>query len=379
MKTDQDALNRMIGELARNSQAFAATTAADRRDMVVELLKTVAAVTDDWVASGCRAKGAPSPIVAAEEIINGPAVTFRFLQLTRAALDDLAHGQKPRLPAAVITDEQGRVKVPILPAKGLFDPLNFLGFRAYARMLPEVTTENLMGYRAPQFAVEPQPGITLVLGAGNVSSIPLIDVLSKLFHEGQVVLLKVNPVNEYLGPIFERALAPLMARGFVRIAYGGGDVGASAINHPDISSVHITGSAESHDMIVWGPPGEERERRKRENSPLLRKPITSELGNVSPWIVVPGKYSARQLAFQAENIAASITNNVSFNCVATKLIVTNRDWPDRDRFLDLVDHFLRDTPRRKAYYPGAVERYRRFAGDRAATSECDEETLPWTL
>ena len=47
----------------------------------------------------------------------------------------------------------------------------------------------------------------LVLGAGNVSSIPATDTISKVFQEGQVVLLKMNPVNEYLGPIFERLFA----------------------------------------------------------------------------------------------------------------------------------------------------------------------------
>ena len=52
--------------------------------------------------------------------------------------------------------------------------------------------------------------VALVLGAGNVASIGPLDVVHKLFVEGQVALLKLNPVNEYLGPFFEEAFADLI-------------------------------------------------------------------------------------------------------------------------------------------------------------------------
>jgi hypothetical protein len=48
-----------------------------------------------------------------------------------------------------------------------------------------------------------------------------MDALYKLFAEDQVVLLKMNPVNEYPGPFFSQSLRPLIARGFVRIVNGG--------------------------------------------------------------------------------------------------------------------------------------------------------------
>ncbi|MCK8322737.1 hypothetical protein LXA12_17585, partial [Erwinia amylovora] len=73
------------------------------------------------------------------------------------------------------------------------------------------------GYRK-----RPEHGqVSLVLGAGNVSSIGPKDAFYKLFVENQTVVLKMNPVNEYLGPHFEKALAPLVERGFLRIVYGG--------------------------------------------------------------------------------------------------------------------------------------------------------------
>jgi len=55
---------------------------------------------------------------------------------------------------------------------------------------------------------DPQGGVSVILGAGNVSSIPAMDVASKLFVDGFVCVLKMNPVNEWVGPFVEQALAP---------------------------------------------------------------------------------------------------------------------------------------------------------------------------
>jgi acyl-CoA reductase-like NAD-dependent aldehyde dehydrogenase len=217
----------------------------------------------------------------------------------------------------------------------------------------------------------------VVLGAGNVSAIPLTDTFTKMFQEGSVVLLKMSPVNEYLGPLFEQALQPLIAAGYLRIVFGGPDVGATAVEHELTDEVHLTGSIHSHDQIVWGPPGPEREERIANDRPRLQKPVYSELGSVSPWILIPGSYTTRQLEFQAENVATSVVNNVSFNCVATKVLLTWRQWPQRDEFLDRVEAVFARIPARYSYYPGAVERYRKFA--RVDPNVELDERLPWTL
>ncbi len=72
----------------------------------------------------------------------------------------------------------------------------------------------------------------LVLGAGNVSSIGPLDVLYKLFVEDEVAVLKMNPVNEYLAPLFERAFAGLIERGVMAIVRGGADVGTTCATIP---------------------------------------------------------------------------------------------------------------------------------------------------
>lgn len=48
-----------------------------------------------------------------------------------------------------------------------------------------------------------------------------LDILYKLVTCDEVVIVKMNPVNDYVGPLMERAFAPLVERGFVAFAYGG--------------------------------------------------------------------------------------------------------------------------------------------------------------
>src|SRR5262249_55149745 len=132
-------------------------------------------------------------------------------------------------------------------------------------------------YREPQRG----PGkVALVLGAGNVSSIPPMDLLYKLFVENEVVVLKMNPVNAHVGPKLERAFKPLIEDGFLAIVYGGAPVGAHLAEHPQIDTLHVTGSDRTYDAIVWGADPAEQKRRKAANDPVNRRPFTAELGCV---------------------------------------------------------------------------------------------------
>ncbi len=376
--TTQDEIHRALDELAVGKKKFKHTSMAQKRQLVRALLDGAVSVLDEWIAAACQAKGLPPGPAQGEEIAAGPLATLRYLRLLDQTLESIERTGSPTLPGKISDGPGGKLKVQVMPAKGLYDGLLFQGFKSDIWMQSGVTRQNLREHMASYYRQVDKPeGIALVLGAGNVSSIAPLDAFTKLFHEGKVVLLKMNPVNEYLGPIFAKAFRRLIEEGYLRIIYGGADVGSFAINHPLVDEVHITGSIYSHETIVWGPPGPERDRRKAENKPLLQKAITSELGNVTPWIVVPGPYSEKQLRFQAENVAAQMVNNASFNCIATKMIVTWKNWPDRSRFLNMIDDVLAKVPPRKAYYPGAQDRWQQFTGKQP--SGCPSGTLPWTL
>ena len=88
------------------------------------------------------------------------------------------------------------------------------------------------------------------------------------------------------------------------------------------------------------------------------------------------------LEFQARHVAGMVAQNASFNCNAAKVLVVAKGWARKQAFLDRVREALRRTPARKAYYPGAQERYQAFV-DRypqaQAVGEKREGVVPWTV
>ena len=170
-------------------------------------------------------------------------------------------------------------------------------------------------YRGQGYA---DPGVALVLGAGNVGTITTLDILHMLYTEGSVCVVKMNPVNDYLSPHFAEIFAEFIDRGWLRFVHGGPDVGGYLAHHEGVHAIHMTGSAATHDAIVWGV-GPEAEARRASGERLLAKPITSELGGVSPMIVVGGEWSDADLQFQAEHLVTSKLNNAGHNCIATQV------------------------------------------------------------
>jgi hypothetical protein len=377
--TTPQSIDHSLADLLKGAENLASSSLDQRIAVAQECIEGIVRIARPWQEAGCAAKKTgQSAAGRAEEMLTGPISSLRYLRLIIKTLNDLKVHGKPQLPGQPRLVE-GQLRVPVFPTQSMFDSIAFQGLSGETWLDPEVSIENIFG-DAPDRLMRKtsiDPKIELVLGAGNVSSIPVTDAMTKIFQEDAVVLLKMNPVNQYLGPLFEDALKPLIRAGWLRVVYGAASEGAYAINHPKVDSIHITGSCDTHEAIVWGGDPDERKRRKEQDQPLLDKPISSELGNVTPWIIVPGEYTDRQLNSQAESIAASITNNASFNCVATKMLITWKRWPQREKFLKLLNSALARTSPRFAYYPGADQRYTQFAGsDPAGTPE---GYLPWTL
>ncbi|MBV8148451.1 MAG: aldehyde dehydrogenase, partial [Candidatus Eremiobacteraeota bacterium] len=131
----------------------------------------------------------------------------------------------------------GQIVVDVFPDE-FSDRILLNGIRAEVWMDPAVTPATLrqtMGQWYQQ--VTPQGRVALVLGAGNIAAIAPLDVLYKLIAEGAVCILKMNPVNDYLGGILEEALAPLVDGDFLHFAYGGADVGQYLCRHPLVDEI----------------------------------------------------------------------------------------------------------------------------------------------
>jgi acyl-CoA reductase-like NAD-dependent aldehyde dehydrogenase len=374
-------LDASIAILRDHARPFARLSPSARAALLRSCIPRLLDVAPRWLAAAVQAKGlATGSASSSEELLAGPLPVIRNARVLACSLDDIAAEGKPRLPSATRQSRDGRTLVSVFPSNG-HDKALFAGFTCDVRLLPGVTPAAARDQQASFYGKkDPEGRVSLILGAGNVSSIPPMDAFYKMFVDGNVCLVKMNPVNEYLGPFYEEALKPLVDAGYLRIAYGAGDVGAYLCNHDGIDDIHITGSDRTHDLIVWGPPGAERDRRKAAHEPLLKKTITSELGCVTPVILAPGQFSNGELDFVAQNLASMVTNNASCNCNAAKMLITSKSWHQREALLGKVRAILEQVPPRKAYYPGAFERYERLAGGRGEKlGKAGKDELPWAL
>ena len=70
--------------------------------------------------------------------------------------------------------------------------------------------------------------------------------------------------------------------------------------------------------------------------PPLNKAITAELGCVTPYLVVPGKWSPRAIKYYADECVAGMMNNAGHNCTKLEILVTAKGWPQREAFVAAV-------------------------------------------
>jgi acyl-CoA reductase-like NAD-dependent aldehyde dehydrogenase len=371
--TNFDRIDRAITSLQAHRDNWAQTSIPQRLEYLKSCLDRTLAVAEAWTIAACQAKGIdPESALAGEEWVAGPISTVRNIRLLMTTLQ--ANGQLS--PPKVWQREDGQFVAEVLPANAI-DRLLYLGYRGEVWIEPGMMPTQGQIYR------EPTAGkVALILGAGNVSAIVAMDTLSKLFSENQVVIVKMNPVNAYVGEYLAQAFEPLIQAGFLQIVYGGAEVGEYLCQHPQIETIHITGSHQTHDAIVWGVNPIEQQKCKAANYPRITKPITSELGCVTPILVVPGKWSKSDLTFQARQVASTIAHNASFNCASGQILVTSSGWAQRDEFLAAVRRELAAVPPRQAYYPGAQDRYQTFL-DKYPQSEPlgtrTPEIIPWTI
>ena len=371
-------IDARLASLAERKQAWVETSVSERIALLRACMETTLAVAPEWVAAACQAKGLDvNSHTSGEEWLAGPYTVLRNLRLFAEALE--ANG-RPALPK-VWTRPDGQMVAQVFPSNTT-DKLLFTGFSAEVWLQPGTDASQGKRYRDKAHGVASEPKIALVLGAGNVASIGPMDALYKLVVDDEVVILKTNPVNAYLGPYYERAFQPLIDKGFYTVVHGGAEQGAHLTNHPLVDSIHITGSDATHDIIVFGADPDERARRKAANDPLNTRPITSELGCVTPCMIIPGDWSEADLDYHALNVASMVTNNASFNCNACKVVVTAEGWPQRERFLEKLHAALAAVPPKKAYYPGARQRYAAFLehyGNAVQLQPDGDAHVPWTI
>jgi aldehyde dehydrogenase (NAD(P)+) len=350
------ALDTVLAELAEGESVWAATPLARRGELLAQVHARTGQNAQAWVDAAAQIKGLPagSPLLG-EEWLSGPYALLSGLAVLMESLQALAAGGSPVDGYAFGRAPGNRVTVKGLP-HSVFDRILLSGFSAEVWMPPGVDEATI---RDRAGLAEREPGVThgigVVLGAGNITSIPPLDVIYELYANNRVVALKLNPITDPLLAVFNQVFQPLIELGVLRIVTGGADVGGYLVHHPQVGHVHMTGSALTHDAVVFGT-GPDGAQRKAEKRPLLTKPITSELGGVSPTIVLPGLWSKADLRFQAEHLVTQRLHNGGYNCVAGQVAIVSSSWAQKEDFLAEVRAVLNQAPGRRAYYPGSDQR-----------------------
>ena len=355
------ALDAALTTLSNRASAWVAVPLERKIEYLAELRRRTMEVAEALVADAIDAKQVGDEL-AGEDWVGGVLAQMRLMRLLERSLRSVLE-----IGTVAITDDDirfrsdGQAVVRVLPSDR-WDSLVYSRWTADVWLDPQIgpseVRDNLGGiHTKPETA---RSAVVLVLGAGNQASIAPADTIHQLFVEGHVALLKLNPVNDYVGPHVEYAFGELIRDGFVRTAYGGSDTGRYLTHHDLVDEIHITGSTRTFDIIVFGE-GPDGAARKTANEPVLGKPITGELGCVSPIVIVPGTWSTRAIRYHAEHVATQLLQNGGFNCTAAKALVLSSGWEQKDDFLAALRRTLLGRPNRLAYYPGAEERFDRFA------------------
>lgn len=365
-----DQIDQAIATLGTKKDEWATLPVSRKVEMLSATRACLKQQAQAWVDAAVQGKriDPQSPWVG-EEWVSGPWAVAAGINSYMETLAELAQG-KIRQPKKVDVHQSGHTVAHVFP-NNFYSGLIMNGVTGEVWMERGVSPDQLVKNTAAFYKKKSPSGkVSLVLGAGNINAIAPLDTLHKLLADGEVVILKLNPVNDYLGPVLEKAFAPFVDAGYLRFAYGGAEVGHYLTEHEGIDTIHITGSGRTYEAIVFGG-GEAGAARKAANDPVSTKPITSELGGVTPIIVVPGDWSDADIRFQAERIVTAKLHNAGCNCVGAQIIITDKNWNKREQLLAEIQRLMASLPPRQAYYPGAENRLQRALDNYPNASKSD--------
>ena len=246
-------IDQVIARLTAGEAAWAATGLPERIRLLGKVHEAVAEHADAWVEVAVSIKQLPaaSPLVG-EEWLSGPWAMLKYVPALIETLSRLHAGSDVLAGYDFDPAPDDRLAIQVFP-HGMFDRLLLNGYRAEVWMPAGVTEEQIRaGAGMSQRRPAETRGVALVLGAGNIFSIPPLDVLYQLFAENRAVVLKLNPITDPLLDVYRQVFAPFIDLGAVEIVTGGAETGSALAQHPGIAAVHMTGSEATHDAIVWG-------------------------------------------------------------------------------------------------------------------------------
>ena len=350
-------IDRFISTLRTKSKEFNSINNIQLASMLDETISNIKEVSYFWATICSDNKGTTKTPAEGEEWLGGPFASVLATQYYIKSLtndDDLDEGN--------FNNSENSYKV--FP-NNFIERITFPFINAKVYFNKSMSFEDINKFRGFSKRYDIEPSITLVLGAGNFSSIPYLDVLYHLITRRSVILLKLNPVNEYLKPVFEKVFQNFIERGYIIVTNGNINESKYMATHPGINHIHLTGSDKTYEDIVYGRELTGNERSIKTVPKVNSKPITSELGNVTPIIIHPGKWSTSDIKYQARKIVTGKLNNNGFNCIAAQVVVLPDGWGHTETLIKYVKYYMNKAKDRKAYYPDSIERLTKLEKDKS--------------
>jgi hypothetical protein len=325
---------RSAGELAILSDRWSHADHLTRLFYLESCRLNLKRVAPFWVEEEANLRGhSVHSEAGAESWLLGPLPVARMLRYLEHGLQS---GGRPVVPSLRLRID-GRSICRVFPF-GFHEGVVFWGYQGHVW---SVGTE-LQGQEFRRARDEVR-GPALVLGAANVSSICLTDVLWKLFGENRPVVCLVPRRFSLLVPLFNEIFHPLVRDRHLHFLAGGPEEGERLLRQDAFETVHLTGSYKTFETI-------------KANNEFPQRSFTAELGCVTPLIVVPGRWKDSEIAYQARHLVSLMTLNGGYNCVTPQVVLVARDWPEKKAFLEAVRAELARNSRRDDLYPMAAER-----------------------
>lgn len=182
--------------------------------------------------------------------------------------------------------------------------------------------------------LEKPPGIIAISGAGNYSS--SVEMVKALFFENKAVIHKPHENNIESDKVWEKIFQPLVDR--KAAAFIGADQSRAMTALDGLHAIYFTGSTGVAHAI--------------QNS--AKAPLVSECGGNNPCLIVPGDrpWTDKEIEHQALQIASLGKMNGGAVCGRTQTLITSKNWPQREQFLDALRKAIaEDTYAVGTYYP----------------------------
>ena len=355
-------VDRYISTLRLNSKSFSELSNEALAVMFEESVQNIKNIAYFWATIGADNKGIKDTIAEGEEWLGGPFASTIALQYYIEYL---------KTDSSTISEENiDHNKIHVFPNKSI-EKLLFPFIKAEVHFHKNMSNADILSARGFGNRLGFKKGITLILGAGNVSSIPLLDTIFDMVVNRHCVLLKLNPVNEYLKPVFEQVFENFINKGFMIVTTGNVDVSSYMTQHQGVTNMHLTGSDITYENIVYGSTLAEKDKGKKTLPKVNKKPFTTELGNVTPFIIHPGTWSSSEIKYQARKIVTAKLNNNGFNCIAAQVVVLPKGWKHTNKLVSAIKNQLSKEKDRLAYYPKSSETLNSLKESEHITQEND--------